>query len=88
MHFTYRYELMMDCWHSDPQKRPSFSTISSKVDRIMELSAGYLDLAAMSEEREGTIMDISSDTESPDLPVSQLIKGIKTEAGITIRLNA
>ena len=60
----------MECWHSDPEKRPTFAMIASQVDRIMELSSGYLKLIVMSEQREGTIMDVSSDTESTDLPTS------------------
>ena len=81
---------MMKCWDIDPKSRPAFSEISSEVDHIMEVSAGYLELSALAVEREGTVMEECRDSESPelDLPssVTQLIKGIKTKAGITIQL--
>ena len=81
------FKLMRDCWNLDPTKRPSFESIVTEVDHIMEVTAGYLALSSACPPREGEAMfggDRSS-TESPEL-VSQLLKGIKTEAGITIQL--
>lgn len=30
------YEVMLECWHSNPANRPKFSTIKDTIDRIME----------------------------------------------------
>jgi serine/threonine protein kinase len=84
-HFAYK--LMRDCWNLVPEKRPSFQTIVTEVDHIMEVTAGYLALSSACPPREGEAMCGGdwSDTESSDL-VSKLLKGIKTKAGITIQL--
>ena len=81
---------MMKCWDIDPKKRPEFSKIASEVDHIMEVTGGYLELSTLAVEKEGEVMDDCRDSESPvsdvSASVSQLIKGIKTKAGITIQL--
>ena len=79
---------MRDCWALEPKERPTFKTIVTEVDHIMEVTAGYLALSGSSAPpREGEVMigNDRSDTESPELE-SRLIKGIKTDAGITIQL--
>ena len=79
---------MLDCWNINPDKRPKFKMIASEMDRFMEESAGYLALSSMAAvEREGeAMMEERSDTESPE-SVSMLIRGVRTGAGITIRLD-
>lgn len=85
---------MKKCWDIDPKKRPTFLEIASEVDHIMEVSAGYLQLSSIPM-KEGELMGERDNTQSPELDllsssvtsVSQLIKGVKTDAGITIQLD-
>lgn len=82
---------MKECWNIDPKKRPTFLEIASEVDHIMEVSAGYLELSTIPK-KEGETMEEQNRSYSPDQDVmsssvSQLIKGVKTNAGITIQLD-
>ena len=78
---------MLDCWQIEPQKRPAFQEIAREVDHIMEVTAGYLTLTTVADQREGQVMvGMRSGTDSPE-SVSQLIKGVTTDAGITIQLD-
>lgn len=77
---------MLDCWNSQPENRPTFKEIAAEVDQIMENTAGYLALSSVAVEKEGEAMfGDRSDTESPE-SISQLIRGIRTDAGIIIQL--
>lgn len=77
---------MLDCWNIESQKRPAFKEIATEVDHIMEVTAGYLALSTVAEQQEGQVMIADrSGTDSPE-SVSQLIKGVTTDAGITIQL--
>ena len=87
----YRYKQMMNCWNIEPKKRPTFFEIASEIDHIMEISAGYLALSTVAE-REGQAMEECGGSQSPEFDaisssVSQLIKGVKTDVGITIQLD-
>ena len=80
------YKLMLECWNIEAEKRPAFSEIATKVDHIMEVTSGYLELSKMATQREGQAMTGErSETDSPE-SVTQLIRGVKTNAGITIQL--
>ena len=36
--------MMVECWHSCPDKRPSFRNIASKLENILENSEDYLEM--------------------------------------------
>ena len=36
---------MLKCWNSDPNERPSFSTLMKSVSGFAEMTAGYLDVS-------------------------------------------
>ena len=40
----YRYAIMLKCWKSDPNERPSFSTLAKSISGFAEMTAGYLDI--------------------------------------------
>ena len=40
-----RYEIMLKCWQTDPDERPSFSTLVVLVSTDLEHQAGYLDFS-------------------------------------------
>ena len=45
----YRFDtLMMQCWESDPDKRPTFSQLQTNISAILTITADYLDLSAFS----------------------------------------
>ena len=35
---------MVDCWHSCPDRRPSFRNIATKLENILENSEDYLEM--------------------------------------------
>ncbi|RGB40123.1 hypothetical protein C1646_688500, partial [Rhizophagus diaphanus] len=35
-------DLMKDCWHSDPEKRPTAAEVSKKVEKILEIDRIYI----------------------------------------------
>ena len=37
-----RYQLMVECWQSCPDRRPSFRNIANKLENILENSEDYL----------------------------------------------
>ena len=41
--------LMMQCWDSDPNKRPTFSQLQANISAMLTNTAGYLDLSAFSD---------------------------------------
>ena len=80
---------MLKCWDLDPVKRPDFSEIAKEIEHVMEMAAGYLEMCTISQ----TVRQKSpQDSESPELnnahnsSTSQLLRGLETEAGITIHL--
>ena len=36
---------MLKCWNSDPNERPSFSTLTKSISGFAEMTAGYLDVS-------------------------------------------
>ena len=34
---------MLDCWHSSPEDRPTFSQLVELIDKTLTSMAGYLD---------------------------------------------
>ena len=36
---------MLKCWNSDPNERPSFSTLTKSISEFAEMTAGYLDVS-------------------------------------------
>ena len=36
---------MLKCWNSDPNERPSFSTLANSISGFAEMTAGYLDVS-------------------------------------------
>ena len=36
---------MLKCWNSDPDERPSFSTLMNSISGFAEMTAGYLDVS-------------------------------------------
>ena len=36
---------MLKCWNSDPNERPSFSTLAKSISEFAEMTAGYLDVS-------------------------------------------
>ena len=36
---------MLKCWNSDPNERPSFSTLAKSISEFAEITAGYLDVS-------------------------------------------
>ena len=36
---------MLKCWYSDPNERPSFSTLTKSISGFAEMTAGYLDVS-------------------------------------------
>lgn len=81
---------MLKCWDIDPEKRPAFSEIAKEIEHVMEMAAGYLEMCTIAQ----TVRQKSpASYESPELnnvhssSTSQLLMGLKTEAGITIQLD-
>ena len=42
------YTLMSDCWNDNPEGRPFFSALQSKISERLESIAGYLDFSPTS----------------------------------------
>ena len=37
---------MLECWDSDPERRPSFTMIASTISEALQIMSGYLELSA------------------------------------------
>ena len=42
----FRYSLMLNCWDSDPNDRPSFTMIASTISKLLQIMPGYQDMSA------------------------------------------
>ena len=42
LYFT-RYELMLDCWKADPEERPSFEQLLTRMEEMMTRDTPYFD---------------------------------------------
>ena len=42
--FCNRYTMMLDCWNSDPEKRPCFLQVVTTLSNMLQRVSGYLDL--------------------------------------------
>ena len=44
--YVYSYDIMLECWHESPLKRPTFSELRLKVDKLLsaQQSNAYIDL--------------------------------------------
>ena len=45
----FRYSLMLECWDSNPEDRPSFIKIGSSLSKALMTMSGYLDVCLMSD---------------------------------------
>ena len=43
-HYVNSYEMMLQCWDSTPDKRPSFNTLYMDTSKFIEEIAGYLEM--------------------------------------------
>lgn len=43
-HCIYRFDLMMQCWEYEPERRPTFTELYAKTASYVERLAGYLEL--------------------------------------------
>ena len=41
--------LMMQCWDSDPDNRPTFTQLQTNISAMLTITAVYLDLSAFSD---------------------------------------
>ena len=47
-----RYGVFQQCWIEDPNKRPTFEDLVQTLNTLLESIAGYLQLGALSPQRE------------------------------------
>ena len=45
----FRYSLMLKCWDSNPEDRPSFIKIGSSLSKALMIMSGYLDVCLVSD---------------------------------------
>ena len=45
--FFVRYDMMVSCWDIDSSRRPTFSNLSDELGHLLEVDAGYLELAPL-----------------------------------------
>lgn len=60
------YELMLDCWRADPEERPSFEQLITRMEQMMTRDAPYCDL---NEEYESDTSNTETKPESDQLHV-------------------
>ena len=60
VHSSYRF--MSNCWHVDPNKRPTFSELISSMSQILESLADYMDVLTF-DNIEAHGKDLAGDTE-------------------------
>ncbi|XP_022794141.1 macrophage colony-stimulating factor 1 receptor-like isoform X1 [Stylophora pistillata] len=60
------YELMLDCWRADPEERPSFEQLVTRMEQMMTRDAPYWDL---NEEYESDASNTETKPESDQLHV-------------------
>ena len=53
-HLSSRYSIVLECWNSEPEKRPNFSELATDICGTLEDMAGYLDLTTPSATNEMT----------------------------------
>ena len=49
-----RYEIMLDCWQTCPDSRPSFKSIVNKLGNILENSEEYLEMQQETDVRDAS----------------------------------
>ena len=57
---THSYELMVQCWEYEPEKRPTFKELHSKTVSYIERIAGYLEMNFTISNPLTTISDMSA----------------------------
>ena len=82
---------MNQCWHHDPEERPTFSELVHLVTNILEPIAGYLDLKTITGIVANTQADDRHRNHTIDSPTSldtpTLAHDVTTAVGITIHLD-
>ena len=66
LYLSYSYLIMFKCWYMDPNKRPTFSELTSLMSQNLASLAGYLDVCAFSELKAHAREDSNSDAEVKD----------------------
>ena len=67
-----RYSIVLECWNSEPEKRPNFSELATDICGTLEDMAGYLDLTIPSS---AATNEMTSETETVlTRPLSSLLE--------------
>ena len=61
---------MLKCWNSDPNERPSFSSLVKSISGFAEMTAGYLDVSNYNP-FEANIPTATPGAENPDVQTEE-----------------
>lgn len=86
------YEIMVKCWNSEPEKRPSFYHLSEIVENLLpgqykKVRLGLFRWAKRDEQREKTVADSYVSKEYYSLFFRNIFKGGKRWSGIVVGLH-
>jgi len=45
----FRYSFICNCWHKDPEMRPTFTAVASTISEQLQSTAGYLPIGDFEE---------------------------------------